>query len=106
MIQRTKWKEKLRDLKIELNELVEKDSLFKKRKGKGGNRASGDIKKLLNIIKECEKQPDISDHDVMDILNTIVAITQISTSQHLTNIVQRKADYFWELHFDFMKKRS
>lgn len=101
-----KWKEKLNLLKIGIREAISIDNKLEgKLKKEIGRTSVSHLRKLLKLIDECLGQPSISDQDIMDILNTLVAITQTTASQSLINLLQSKADYLWELHFELMKRK-
>lgn len=100
-----KWKEELNLLKTGIREAISIDGKLKgKLKKEGGRTSASNIRKLLKLIDEYLGQPSISDRDVMGILNTIVPITQTTASQSLINMLQCRADYLWELHFELMKR--
>ena len=102
-----KWKEKLNLLKIGIREAISiDDKLEGKLKKEMGRASVSHIRKLLKLIDECLGQPSISDNDIMDILNTIVVITQTTASHALINLLQSRVDYLWELHFELMKKKA
>ena len=99
-----KWKEKLTGLRNEINRLLKEHPEIKAA-GKGHNKTDKEIKNLLKLLENTCKQTKLSDDDLMDILNSIVVLSQMTSSQTLINVVQRRADYLWELHESFMKRR-
>ncbi|MBP5594664.1 MAG: hypothetical protein J6Y02_04720 [Pseudobutyrivibrio sp.] len=100
-----KWRAELLGLQHDIRSLVAADSTLKQ-KNRRSSKPLKEVNHLLKLTDNINKQSSISDQDVMDILNSIVALSQITTSQTLINIVQRRADYFWDLHAGFLKLRA
>ena len=100
-----KWRAKLLELQHDIRSLVAADDTLKQ-KTRRSSKPLKEIDKLLKLTDSINKQPGISDRDVMDLLNSIVALSQMTTSQTLINIIQRRADYFWDLHAGFLKLKA
>ena len=100
-----KWRAELSELQHDIRSLVAADDTLK-RKNKRSSKPLKEVNHLLKLADSITKQPGISDQDVMDVLNSIVALSQITTSQALINIIQRRADYFWDLHAGFLKLKA
>ena len=100
-----KWRAELLGLQHDVRSLVAADDTLK-RKNKRSSKPLKEVNHLLKLVDSITKQPGISDQDVMDILNSIVALSQITTSQTLINIIQRRADYLWDLHAEFLKLKA
>lgn len=100
-----KWRAKLLELQHDIRSLVAADDILKQ-KNRRSSKPLKAINKLLKLTDSINRQPGISDRDVMDLLNSIVALSQMTTSQTLINIIQRRADYFWDLHAGFLKLKA
>jgi len=100
-----KWRAELLGLQHDIRSLMAADDTLK-RKNKRCTKPLKEVNRLLKLTENINKQSSISDQDVMDILNSIVALSQMTTSQTLINIIQRKADYFWDLHAVFLKLKA
>ena len=99
-----RWKEELKNLHKEVSDLLKADPSLKDKK-RCHSKIDKEINGLLKLVENISKQTRISDEDVMDILNAIVLLSQMTASQALINIIQRRADYLWELHAEFLKHR-
>ena len=100
-----KWRAELAELQHDIRSLMAADVTLKQ-KNKRSCKPLKEVNHLLKLTDSINRQPGISDQDVMDILNSIVALSQMTTSQTLINIIQRRADYFWDLHADFLKLKA